>query len=221
MRILLAEDDSSLGQGLTTGLQKLGYTVDWVRDAILAESAVSDADDIDIMILDLGLPRQDGLEVLRTLRAKGSDLPVLVLAARDTVENRIQGLDQGADDYLVKSFDLHELATRLRAIERWPRRAAVALRGSGTGSRGTYRDPGRAVTLSLHELSILENLMSDIGRALSRQQIEASLYGWKEGVESNAVEVHIHHLRKKLGKELIRTVRGVGYLVPKRTNDGR
>jgi len=224
MRVLLAEDDALLGQGLCAGLQKLGYTVDWVRDGVAAEAAVAADEEIDVMVLDLGLPRQDGLQALRKVRASGRDLPILILTARDTVENRIEGLDEGADDYMVKPFDLHELAARLRAISRRRSgRASPVLRYGDIEldpAARTVSICGRPVALALHEFSVLESLLDNVGRILSRQQIESSIYGWEEGVESNAVEVYIHHLRKKLGKDLIRTVRGVGYSIPKRPGDG-
>lgn len=218
MRILLAEDDIHLGQGLTTGLQKLGFTVDWVQDGIAAELAAKDTDELDILVLDLGLPRQDGLEVLRRLRSLGSDLPILVLTARDAVENRIQGLELGADDYMIKPFDLHELSARLKAIvRRRSGRASPVIQHGDLALDGASRAvtlKGQPIALSLHEFSILEYLLNHPGQVLSKQQIESSLYGWNEGVESNVIEVHIHHLRKKLGKELIRTVRGLGYSIP-------
>jgi DNA-binding response OmpR family regulator len=220
MRVLLAEDDASLGRGLQAGLQKLGYVVDWVRDGLAVEAGLAADDGVDVLVLDLGLPRKDGLEVLTSLRAKGDDLPVLILTARDAIEQRVQGLDVGADDYMVKPCDLHELAARLRALGR--RRA-----GRATSllcfedleldpATRTLHKAGREVTLSVNEFSILALLLENAGRVLSRAQIESALYGWDAGVESNAIEVHIHHLRRKLGKELIRTVRGIGYSIPKR-----
>ncbi len=218
MRILLAEDDILLGEGLTAGLRQLGYTVDWVQDGVSAEQAITTTG-LDALVLDLGLPRQDGLTVLRKLRQSELDLPVLVLTARDTVNDRVVGLDCGADDYLIKPFDLMEVAARLRAITRRrdgrsnpviqhddlvldPATRTVMLRG----------DP---VILGSNEFSVLETLLNNIGRVLSRAQLEETLYGWGEGVESNTVEVYISYLRKKLGKKLIRTVRGIGYTIPK------
>jgi DNA-binding response OmpR family regulator len=218
MRVLLAEDDDDLGQGISAGLQKLGFTVDWVTDGESAEHASKDTENFDILILDLGLPRQDGIEVLKNIRRAHNELPVLILTARDAVENRIEGLDLGADDYLTKPFDLHELAARIRAIAR---------RRSGRSQPSIhYRDinldpasrsvlqNGKSVALSQHEFTLLEHLLSNTGKILSKQQIESSLYGWNEGVESNAIEVYIHHLRKKLGKDLIKTIRGLGYSIP-------
>jgi len=223
MRVLLAEDDDDLGSGITAGLQKLGFTVDWVKDGVAAELAGRDAENIDILLLDMGLPRMDGINVLNKLRSSGSQLPVLILTARDAIEDRITGLDNGADDYLVKPFDLHELAARIRAIIR--RRSGRSTTGIEHGklyvdaaSRTVTLD-NQVVPLSMQEFSILEYLLNNRGQVLGKQQIEANLYGWNEGVESNAVEVHIHHLRKKLGKELIRTFRGLGYSIAKQPID--
>ncbi len=222
MRVLLAEDDKDLGQGVSVGLEQLGYTVDWVKDGIAAELAARDADGIDILVLDLGLPRQDGLKVLQRLRDTGSELPVLILTARDSVEDRIQGLDLGADDYLSKPFDLHELAARIRAIIRRHSGRATTTITHGDLSLDSRSHSvmlaNEPVALSLHEFSILEFLLNHSGQVVSKQQLESSLYGWDEGVESNAIEVYIHHLRKKLGKQLIRTVRGVGYTIPRGTS---
>jgi two-component system response regulator QseB len=225
MRVLLAEDDVDLGQGILAGLEQLGFNVDWVTDGISAEHAATDAEGIDVLVLDLGLPRQDGLAVLKNLRKRGSELPVLILTARDAVEDRIQGLDFGADDYLSKPFDLHELAARLRAIlrRRSGRSCAEVRLGAlllDTVSR-TVMLNDQPVALSLHEYSILEYLLNHTGQILSKQQIESSLYGWSEGVESNAIEVHVHHLRKKLGKDLIRTIRGLGYSIAREKIDAK
>ncbi len=218
MRVLLAEDDPLLGEGLSTGLQKLGHTVDWVRDGLAAEQALA-TEHLDALILDLGLPRQDGLQVLRKLRSSNNDLPVLVLTARDTVEDRITGLDQGADDYVIKPFDLMEVAARLRSITRRREGRASAVLQHGNlmvdpAARTVSRD-GLDIPLGSNEYAVLEALLNHRGRILTREQLEEALYGWEEGVESNAMEVYIHHLRKKLGKDLIRTVRGVGYTIPK------
>ncbi len=223
MRVLLAEDDPLLGKGLTAGLQKLGHTVDWVRDGVAAEQALA-TEHLDALILDLGLPRQDGLEVLRKLRSSKSDLPVLVLTARDTVDDRITGLDEGADDYVIKPFDLMEVAARLRSITRRREGRATALIQHGEvtvdpAARTVYLND-EVVLLGSNEYAVLEALLNHRGQILSRDQLEEALYGWDEGVESNALEVYIHHLRKKLGKELIRTVRGVGYTIPKPKENG-
>ena len=171
-----------------------------------------------MMVLDLGLPGQDGLEVLQKLRRSGSDLPVLVLSARDTVEDRVAGLDHGADDYLVKPFDLDELGARLRAISRRRNgRATLLLEYQDIAldpAACTVTQDGENVSCTTREFAILETLLSQTGRVLTRERLEEVLYGWDEGVESNAIEVYIHHLRKKFGKSLIRTVRGVGYIIP-------
>ena len=218
MRLLLVEDDELLGSAVCSGLTHAGYTVDWLRDGKAAAAALKQ-EQVDLLVLDLGLPGKDGLSVLRELRADGSSLPVLILTARDTVEERIAGLDIGADDYLIKPFDLGELNARLRAIAR--RRAGRATLKIQHGDL-TYDPKEHSVTvggqvMQLHAKSnaILEALLQRPGMPLSRERLEQILYGWGEGVESNAVEVHIHHLRKKLGKERILTVRGVGYMIPK------
>ncbi len=216
MRILLAEDDRQLGEGLALGLKELGHTVDWVRDGGAVLHAL-DSESLDVLILDLGLPQVDGLTVLKQLRKSERDLPVLVLTARDTLESRIEGLDLGADDYVVKPFDLLEVNARLRAITRRREGRATSIIEHGNlvlnpASREVLLD-GEPVTLSGYEYVVLETLITHAGRILSRQFLEESLYGWDEGVESNAIEVYIHHLRRKLGKGLIRTVRGVGYSI--------
>ncbi|MCG8017504.1 MAG: response regulator transcription factor [Candidatus Thiodiazotropha sp. 'RUGA'] len=220
MRIVLAEDDRHLGEGLSMGLRELGHTVDWLVDGPETEQALL-SENIDALILDLGLPTQDGLNVLKNLRSRGSNVPVLVLTARDTLDDRIQGLDLGADDYVVKPFDLLEVDARLRAIcRRREGRAAPVIEYDGLtmdpAARSLQKD-GVEVILGANEFSILETLISHPGRIMSRQALEESLYGWDEGVESNAIEVYIHHLRKKLGKTLIKTVRGVGYMIPRQS----
>jgi DNA-binding response OmpR family regulator len=216
MRILLAEDDRQLGEGLALGLKELGHTVDWVQDGLAVQQAL-DSESLDALILDLGLPLIDGLTLLKQLRKNQRDLPVLVLTARDTIESRIEGLDLGADDYVVKPFDLMELNARLRAITRRREgRAAPIIEHGELTLNPASREvtlAGSPITLSTYEYAVLEILVTHAGRILSRQFLEESLYGWDEGVESNAIEVYIHHLRKKLGKSFIRTVRGVGYSV--------
>jgi DNA-binding response OmpR family regulator len=218
LRVLLVEDDELLGSAVVSGLEQAGYTVDWLRDGRLAENGLAD-DEPDLLVLDLGLPGRSGMEVLRGLRGRGSDLPVLILTARDTVNDRIAGLDAGADDYLVKPFDLGELTARLRAIGRRRSGRATPL----IEHKGLEFDPaarrvaldGEDITLSARAVAILEALLERPGSPVSRDRLEHILYGWGEGVESNAIEVHIHHLRKKLGKERIRTIRGLGYMIPK------
>lgn len=218
MRILLAEDDALLGDGLRSGLRQQGFAVDWVRDGVAAERELR-AEPYDAAVLDLGLPRQDGMDVLARARAAGVRVPVLVLTARDAIAERVRGLDIGADDYVIKPVDLHELAARLRALVR---------RAHGQASerllvRDIEIDPagrvalqqGREVPLSTREFDLLHLLALDAGRVLTRAQIEQRLYSWGEEVDSNTVEVHVHHLRRKLGADSIRTVRGVGYLLPR------
>jgi two-component system response regulator QseB len=216
MRILLVEDDALLGDGVCVGLTQAGFTVDWVKDGKAGLAAAS-AGLHDLVILDLGLPGISGREVLASLRKQGNDSPVLILTARDTVDERIQGLDAGADDYMTKPFDLDELSARVRALlRRRSGRSAPVLRHGDiildpAAHTVTLRD--EPVSLSNREFSLLLLLLDASGRVLSRQHLEESLYGWDEEIESNAIEVHIHHLRKKLGTTLIRTVRGVGYTI--------
>jgi DNA-binding response OmpR family regulator len=216
MRLLLVEDDGLIGEGIRTGLKLAGYTVDWVKDGQAGALALSNGV-YDLLVLDLGLPRKDGLTLLRELRAGGDALPVLVLTARDSVGDRVKGLDSGADDYLVKPFDLDELAARVRALLR--RRAG---RGDPVLRHGELMlDPverkveldGKPVALSPREFSLLHALLERPGAVLSREQLEERLYGWDEEVSSNAIEVHLHNLRRKLGPSVIRNVRGVGYCV--------
>ena len=218
MRILLAEDDSLLGDGLRAGLRQQGFSVDWVRDGAAAERELR-AQPYAAAVLDLGLPLKDGLDVLAAVRRAGVTLPVLVLTARDTVPERIRGLDLGADDYVIKPVDLDELAARLRALVRrahgQPQETLQAQGVTLDAARRSVSQAGQAVTLSTREFDLLQALMLSAGRVLSRDQIEQQLYSWGQEVESNAVEVHIHHLRKKLGAGLIQTIRGVGYLLPR------
>jgi DNA-binding response OmpR family regulator len=218
MRLLVVEDDPILGNGIEVGLKQAGYAVDWTRDGRGAQLAL-ETTDYELVVLDLGLPRVDGMELLRQLRARGSDLPVLVLTARDTVRDRVGGLEAGADDYQVKPFDLSELLARIRALLRRAHgRSIGTIRyhdlvlapDSLTVTRGD-----ETITLSGRECAILVELLDHRGTALSRARLEEGLYGWNEEIESNAVEVHIHSLRKKLGSDLIKTIRGVGYLIPK------
>jgi len=218
MRILLVEDDRALGEGIRTALKPEGYTVDWLQDGASALHALNH-ESFELVILDLGLPRLDGLELLKRLRAAGKPVPVLVLTARDATSDRIAGLDAGADDYLVKPFDVAELKARLRALLRRSfNRPEPVLE-----YRGILLDPvnqqvsyqGTPINLPRKEFVLLHELLAQPGRVLTRDRLQQVLYGWDEDVESNALEVHIHHLRKKFFPELIRTVRGVGYLVDK------
>jgi two-component system OmpR family response regulator/two-component system response regulator QseB len=214
MRILLAEDDSLLGDGLRAGLRQMGFLVDWVRDGEAAERELR-AQSYTAAVLDLGLPRKDGLLVLSAIRAAHITTPVLVLTARDTVPDRILGLDLGADDYVVKPVDLHELAARLRALVRrahgQSQECLTAQDVVLDPASRTVRKADVAITLSNREFDLLQAFMLGAGRVLSREQLEQQLYSWGQEVESNAIEVHIHNLRRKLGNTLIHTVRGVGY----------
>ena len=218
MRILLAEDDLLLGDGLRAGLRQLGFQVDWVRDGNAAERELR-AEPYAAAVLDLGLPGQDGLDVLAAVRRSGVKLPVLVLTARDAVPERIRGLDLGADDYVLKPVDLQELAARLRALVRRAHgQPQESLRVQDLALDPAARQVSRAgepVVLSVREFDLLQVLMLNAGRVLSREQLEQQLYSWGREVESNAIEVHIHHLRRKLGASTIQTVRGVGYLLPR------
>jgi two-component system response regulator QseB len=217
MRVLLVEDDSMIGESVRKGLRQDGFTVDWVRDGKAAEAALA-GHGYDVILLDLGLPGKGGVEVLKSLRRAGNDVPVLITTARDAVSDRVAGLDNGADDYIVKPFDLDELAARMRAVVRRRAGRAESLIRAGdvtlepASHRVTLR--GNDVTLSARELALLEALLDRRGAILSRSQLEERIYGWGEEVESNAVEVYVHALRKKLGADLIKTVRGVGYVVP-------
>jgi len=205
-----------LGAGLQEGLRQKGWAVDWVRDGEAAEDALR-GEPYDVVLLDLGLPRKGGLEVLAGLRGRGSAVPVLILTAQEAVPDRVAGLDAGADDYLVKPFDLDEVAARVRALQRRSSgRAAPRLELGGLALDPAARQvtlDGRPVQLSAREFALLQALLERPGAALSRAQLEERLYGWGEEVASNAVEVHIHNLRKKLGEGVVRTVRGFGYTV--------
>jgi two-component system OmpR family response regulator/two-component system response regulator QseB len=216
MRILLVEDDTLLGSGLRVGLDQRGFQVDWVRDGVAAERELLSVQH-QAVVLDIGLPRQDGLAVLKTVRARGINTPVLVLTARDAVAQRVEGLNLGADDYVVKPVDLDELAARLHALVRRAHgktQTTLQLRDvvMDPGARQVSRH-GEAISLSTREFDLLQALLLNTGRVLSREQLEQHLYSWGHEVESNTIEVHIHHLRRKMGGGLIDTVRGVGYIV--------
>lgn len=217
MRLLLVEDDPLLGDGIQTGLHQAGFTVDWVQDGRAAQTLLR-AEEFSALVLDLGLPGElDGMALLSWLRNRKHALPVLILTARDTVADKLAGLDGGADDYLVKPFDLDELAARLRALIRRShgRQSALLTYAGLTLDPAAHKVSvdGQTVELSAREFSLLEALLENNGRVLARSQLERLIYGWNEEPESNAVEVHVHHLRKKLGSELIRTVRGIGYTI--------
>ena len=219
MRLLLVEDDPMIGAAVQNGLRQQGHSVDWVRDARGAELALADPGH-ELLLLDLGLPGKSGLELLAGLRKKNLALPVLVITARDSVADRVRGLDAGADDYLVKPFDLDELSARIRALmRRQSGRATPRIEhGALTLDPATHAVTldGRPVKLSRREFALLNALLEQPGVPLSRAQLEERLYGWDEEVESNTVEVYIHSTRRKLGAHWIRNVRGVGYLVPER-----
>ena len=218
MRLLLVEDDTMIGEVVLDHLRAEHYAVDWVKDGVMAETALA-TQTYDLVLLDLGLPRKDGLDVLRGLRARKERMPVLIATARDSVEHRIAGLDAGADDYVLKPYDLDELLARIRAlIRRAAGRAEPVYEHKGVSINPATREvsvDGNAVTLSAREWAVLEPLLARPGMVLSRAQIEEKLFGWKEDISSNAVEVYVHGLRKKLGSEVIQNVRGLGYLVPK------
>jgi DNA-binding response OmpR family regulator len=218
MKLLLVEDDALLGDGVRAGLKQAGFAVDWVQDGLAAKVAL-ESEEYDLLVLDLGLPKLSGMDLLKSVRAKRASLPVLILTARDTVADRVAGLNAGADDYLVKPFDLDELIARLNAllrrsagqVELTLQHGAIEL----TPASHQVRLAGTDVSMSAREFSLLHTLLLHAGRVHSREQLEQTLYGWGEEVESNAIEVHVHHLRKKLGNDLIRTLRGVGYVIDK------
>lgn len=217
MRILLAEDDDLLGDGLSVGLKQAGYTVDWVKDGISATTALKQ-EQFELIVLDLGLPRRSGMDVLKLLRSDGDNTPVLILTALDRIEQRVAGLDGGADDYLVKPFDLDELCARLRVLQRraggraTPVISHLSIQLDPAAHTVTFN--AERVDISHHEFVILQYLLENAGRVVSRSKLEEVLYGW-DGIESNSLEVFIHHLRKKFGTDLIKTVRSVGYTIEK------
>jgi two-component system response regulator QseB len=218
MRVLLVEDDRMIAEAVRTALGQDGHVTDWIVDGAAALSALSHSR-FDVVLLDLGLPRKDGLSVLRQLRERGDVTPIIIITARDDVRSRVAGLDSGADDYLVKPFDLDELAARMRAAQR-----RSAGRGDPVIEHGgirmnpvtrEVRQAGELVTLSAKEFAVLEALLLRPGAVLSRTQLEDRLYGFGDTVTSNAVEVYVHALRRKLGSDVIRTQRGAGYCVPR------
>lgn len=218
MRILLVEDDELLGDGLKTGLIQYGYTVDWLKDGMAADQALK-TENFDVVVLDLGLPKLAGMTVLQNLRARGQTIPVLILTAKESIEDRVKGLDSGADDYLTKPFDLDELCARMRALQR-----RSSTRAEPTLVHGNIvLDPaahsvklnGDLINVSRREFALLQKLLENVGRVLSREHLAQSLYGWGEDVDSNALEVHIHNLRKKFGQDFIHTIRGIGYMINK------
>ncbi len=219
MRLLLVEDDKMIGEVVLDALRAEHYAVDWVRDGEMADAALKSGH-YDLMLLDLGLPRRDGVAVLRDLRARQDRLPVLVATARDALADRVAGLDAGADDYVLKPYDIDELLARIRALlRRSAGQAAPAFEHNGLSLNPATREATRArrepVQLSAREWAVLEPLIARPGVLFSRAQLEEKLYGWKDDISSNAVEVYIHGLRKKLGADVIQTVRGLGYLLPR------
>lgn len=218
MRILLVEDDELLGDGLRTGLIQYGYAVDWLKDGPAADQALK-TDKFDLVVLDLGLPKMPGITVLQNLRARGLTMPVLILTARESIEDRVKGLDNGADDYLTKPFDLDELCARLRALQRrFSSRAEPLITHTNIKldpAAHTVTLNDEMVNVSRREFALLHKLLENAGRVLSREHLTQSLYGWGEDVDSNALEVHIHNLRKKFGQDFIHTIRGIGYMIDK------
>lgn len=218
MRLLLVEDDELLGDAVKAGLTQFGYVVDWLKDGETARSAIK-SESFELIILDLGLPKLSGLGFLQAIRNEGNSTPVIILTARDSVEDRVKGLDSGADDYLTKPFDLNELSARVRALVRRSQGRADSV----LQYRNITLDPAAhsvyidevIVNVPRREFSLLQKLLENSGQVLSREQLMQSIYGWDEDVDSNALEVHIHNLRKKLNANFIRTIRGVGYMAEK------
>ena len=218
MRILLVEDDALLGDGVCAGLRRDDNSVDWVKNGETALSAIAETQ-YDCVILDIGLPKMSGLDVLNHIRESDNTVPVLILTAQDDISDRVKGLDAGADDYMIKPFEFAELCARLRALTRRTRgKASESIRYKGINidtSAHTVEYDGKPVELSRREYTLLIEMLTNQGRVLSRQHLEQKLYSWGDEIESNTIEVYIHHLRKKLYSELIKTVRGIGYIVAK------
>lgn len=220
MRVLLVEDDELLGDGIRTGLRHYGHTIDWVKDGKAANDVLTSTyENFDIIVLDLGLPKMSGLDVLKSIREKNIVTPVVILTARETVDDRVKGLDAGADDYITKPFDLDELCARMRALQRRSKSRAKPILTYGNitldpASHVVHMNEEQ-VMISRREFSLLQKLIENAGRVISRDQLNQTLYGWGENIDSNALEVHIHNLRKRFGTHLIRTIRGVGYMAEK------
>ena len=220
MRILLAEDDELLGNAVSEGLRSYGHIIDWVKDGLAAEKAIK-TEVFDAVVLDIGLPKLSGFMVLERVRTEGINTPVLILTAREMIDDRVRGLDLGADDYLTKPFDLNELCARLRALQRRSMSRAMPLITYGDLTLDpashivSYK--GEVISLPRREFALLQKLLDNSGRVLSREYLTQILYGWGDDVDSNAIEVHVHNLRKKFGNDFIRTIRGVGYMIDKET----
>jgi len=224
MRVLLVEDDALLGDGIRNGLQQFGHTVDWVQDGQSANNAlISNHENFDIVVLDLGLPKLSGIEVLRNIREKNITTPVVILTAKETVEDRVSGLDAGADDYLTKPFDLEELCARMRALQRRSKsRAKPTIKYKNISldpASHIVKVDEETIMISRREFALLQKLLENAGRVISREQLNQTLYGWGENIDSNALEVHIHNLRKRFGSSIIRTIRGVGYMTEKENTE--
>ncbi len=219
MRLLLVEDDELLGDALKTGLTQFGYIVDWLKDGEMARTALK-LENFELIILDLSLPKLSGINLLQTIRAAGNTTPVIILTARDSIEDRVKGLDSGADDYIIKPFDLNELSARIRAlIRRSQGRADTILHYQNIildPAAHTVLLDNQPINVPRREFSLLQKLLENCGQVLSREQLMQSIYGWEEDVDSNTLEVHIHNLRKKLDANFIRTIRGVGYMIEKK-----
>lgn len=219
MRLLLVEDDESLGDAVQTGLTQFGYIVEWLKDGETAKSVLK-TDSFELIILDLSLPKLSGMRLLQTIRNDQNATPVIILTARDSIQDRIKGLDNGADDYLTKPFDLNELVARIRAlIRRSQGRADTVLQyGNVTldPAAHTVMVDQELINVPRREFALLQKLLENNGQVLSREQLMQSIYSWDEDVDSNALEVHIHNLRKKLNANYIRTIRGIGYMAEKK-----
>ncbi len=222
MRLLIVEDDELLGDAVKTGLTQFGYVVDWLKDGEIARTVLK-TESFDLIILDLGLPRFSGMSLLQTIRESNNKTPIIILTARESIDDRIKGLDAGADDYITKPFDLNELGARVRALTRRAQGRAKAVLQYGPISVDiaghTVTLNGKLVNLARREFSLLQKLLESKGQVLSREKLMQSIYSWDEEVDSNALEVHIHNLRKKLNTNFIRTIRGIGYLVDKIPKD--
>ncbi len=221
MRVLLVEDDDLLGDAIRSGLKHYGHTVDWVKDGKSANDILTAKHEVfDVIVLDLGLPKMSGLEVLRSIRERSVTTPVVILTARDEPQDQVRGLDTGADDYLTKPFDLDVLCARIRALQRRSKARAKPILNYGNitldPAAHSVEMDGDEVVLSRREFVLLQKLLENSGRVISRDQLNQTLYGWGENIDSNALEVHIHNLRKRFGTNTIRTIRGVGYMAEKR-----